>query len=106
MHSIIYNCLKMETNFHQKQNKLWSINYCTAMKINLLINKLGLNHIKLERPESICINFINRKKCQNVFFDGKNVRQKSQYQKTWEGNSPADKESRGSGNVLIFDRGD
>ena len=47
------------------------------MQINLLINKLGLNLIKLEKPESICINFINRKKCQNEFFDGKNVRQKS-----------------------------
>lgn len=66
-----------KSNFHQEQNKLWSINYCTAMKINLLINKLGLNLIKLEKPESICINFINRKKCQNVFFNGKNVRQKS-----------------------------
>ena len=66
-----------KSKYHQEQKKLCTINYCTAMKINLLINKLGLNLIKLEKPESICINFINRKKCQNVFFNGKNVRQKS-----------------------------
>lgn len=53
--------------------------YCTAMKINQLQSyaKIGLNLIKLEKPESVCINFINRKNVKNVFFDGKNVRQKN-----------------------------
>lgn len=81
MHSIIYNCLKMETSQISTKNRMnyGVLIYCTAMKINQLQSyaKIGLNLIKLEKPESVCINFINRKNVKNVFFDGKNVRQKN-----------------------------
>ena len=62
----------METSQISTKNRMnyGVLIYCTAMKINQLQSyaTIGLKLIKLEKPESVCTNFINRKKCQKCVF--------------------------------------
>ena len=64
MHSIIYNCLKMETSQISTKNRMnyRVLIYCTAMKINQLQSyaTIGLNLIKLEKPESVQISLTEK----------------------------------------------